>query len=242
MDGGRRVSEELSHDDIQELLGAYALGAVDEREQAVIEAHLETCESCRVELDDHRRLAENLRLHAARVSPLASLESNGSGKANGGLPPARGRRWRFPAAMAVALALLAGVLAHSEVRFNDIEGATDRLEVLGRAQLAAALPGAILTTLLTPRNEPVLTVVSRPGGGAGYTLASSLPPLAKGQTYVLWRDGPGGEAAAATLGPRPATAVLSLPSGVTGFLLTVETVPAPRRPTLPAVATARIAP
>ena len=32
------MTEDLSHGEIQELLGAYALGAVDERERATIEA------------------------------------------------------------------------------------------------------------------------------------------------------------------------------------------------------------
>ncbi|MHB1533433.1 MAG: anti-sigma factor family protein [Acidimicrobiales bacterium] len=49
------MPEDLSHGDIQELLGAYCLDAVDERERATVEAHLKVCESCRSELDDHRR-------------------------------------------------------------------------------------------------------------------------------------------------------------------------------------------
>jgi len=59
---------------MQELLGAYALGAIDERERALVDAHLEMCASCRSELDDHSRLAETLRRHASRVSPLTSAE------------------------------------------------------------------------------------------------------------------------------------------------------------------------
>jgi hypothetical protein len=237
------LSEELSHGEIQELLGAYALGAVDERERAIIEAHLETCETCRIELDDHSRLAENLRLHASRVSPLASVESNGSAKANGARPRAdQGARWRFPVAMAVVLVLLGGLFARGEIRMNDLEGAMGRVELLERAHVATATPGAVVTTLLTPRNEPVLTVVSRATGGGSYAINSALPPLATGQTYQLWVIGTGGVTPAAALGRRPDTAVFSLPSGITGFVLTVEAVPAPDRPTLPAVATGRTTP
>ena len=49
--------------------------------------------------------------------------------------------------------------------------------LLQRAQLAAADPAALVSTLRTPANVPVLTVVSRPGGGESFALTSALPPL-----------------------------------------------------------------
>ena len=237
------MSNDLSHDDIQELLGAYALDAVDDRERAIIEAHLETCESCRVELEDHRRLAETMRRHAARMSPLASVEANGSAKTSGGASGSRlAHRWRFPVAMAIALILFGGIFAQGEIRFNELETGMERIELLERAQLATTDPATILTALRTPRNEPVLTVVSRAVGGDSYAMNSTLPSLAKGQTYQLWRSDRQGEVAAVALGRRADPVMFSLPSGVTGFVLTVETTRAPSRPTLPAVAGARVSP
>ena len=177
------MSDELSHGEIQELLGAYALGAVDERERALIEAHRETCESCRSELDEHRRLAEALRRHAPRLSPLASIATNGSARTS--TPVARvgaGRRWPVPVATAIVIV------------------------------------------------------------GASYVVDSTVPRLADGETYQLWRVDNQGASAAATLGRQPDTIAFALPSGVTGFLLTVETDPAPSRPTLPAVANGRTSP
>ncbi|MHB1535576.1 MAG: zf-HC2 domain-containing protein, partial [Acidimicrobiales bacterium] len=106
------MSDNPRHEDIQELLGAYSLGAADEGERAMVEAHLETCESCRSELEDHRRVAEALRRHASRVSPLASAEANGSQelKKSEDVAPARpGRRWGVPAVMAVALLIAGGL-------------------------------------------------------------------------------------------------------------------------------------
>jgi anti-sigma factor RsiW len=50
--------ERLStHAELQELLGAYALDAVDADEAAAIERHLPTCPRCRNELTDHREVA-----------------------------------------------------------------------------------------------------------------------------------------------------------------------------------------
>ncbi|HVT42305.1 MAG TPA: anti-sigma factor [Acidimicrobiales bacterium] len=47
----------MTHDDASELLGAYALDAVDGPEHAELEAHLETCPRCRAELDGLREVA-----------------------------------------------------------------------------------------------------------------------------------------------------------------------------------------
>ena len=243
-----RLSDDLKHEEIQELLGAYALDAVEDQERAIIEAHLATCESCRVELEDHRRLAETMRRHAARMSPLASAEANGSAKTSGSVSGSRpANRWRFPVAMAIALALFGGLFTQGEIRFNELETGVERLEtgverieLLERAQLAITDPAAIVTTLRTPRNEPVLTVVRGALGGDSYAMNSTLPPLPSGQSYQLWRSERGVEVPVIALGRRPAAVMFSLPSDVTAFVLTVETGPTPSRPTLPAVAGARV--
>ncbi|HVF13908.1 MAG TPA: anti-sigma factor [Acidimicrobiales bacterium] len=236
------MTEDLSHTEIQNLLGAYALDAVDEWERVLIESHLETCESCRVELDDHGRLAETLRRHASRVSPLASLEANGSAKNGGSARAQPRRRWGSAAQVAILLLLLGVLIAQAQVRFDTLEGRLDRVELLERAQLAMADPDAIVTTLRNPANDPVLTVVSRAAGGDSYAMNSTLPRLSEGQTYQLWRvDSRGHTAAGEPLGG-PDALVFSLPPGVTGFLITVEKGSAPDRPTLPAVASGRVLP
>jgi len=235
------LSDDLSHGEIQELLGAYALDAVDETERAVIDAHLDTCGSCRVELEDHRRLAETMRRHASRVSPLASVESNGSARNGGAVAghPTVGR-WRVAVATMIVVMILGGLFVGGEIRFNDADARMQRIELLERAQLAAADPASIVTILRTPRYEAVLTVVSRPAGGDSYAMNGVLPSLATGQTYQLWRVSNGVETPAVALGRRPDAVAFSLPPGVTGLILTVERGPAPSRPTLPAVASALV--
>lgn len=47
----------MNHDEIAELLGAYALDAVDGDERAAVEAHLEVCPRCRAEVEEHREVA-----------------------------------------------------------------------------------------------------------------------------------------------------------------------------------------
>lgn len=142
----------------------------------------------------------------------------------------------------IGLLALGGLFVQAEIRSDDLESRLNRIELLERAQLAAADPTAAVTTLLTPRNELVLTVVSRAVGGTSLAMNSGLPRLARGQTYQLWRVDNGTVTAAVALGRRPNAVVFSLPPGVTRFVLTVENDPVPSRPTLPAVAAGTISP
>ncbi|HEV7864224.1 MAG TPA: anti-sigma factor [Acidimicrobiia bacterium] len=51
------MNTSFTHYDIQELLGAFALDAVDEEERDVIEAHLAGCPRCRAEVEGYRETA-----------------------------------------------------------------------------------------------------------------------------------------------------------------------------------------
>lgn len=51
---------ELTHAEIVELLGVYALDAVDDDERAVIEAHLPTCPRCAAEVAEHLEVAAQM--------------------------------------------------------------------------------------------------------------------------------------------------------------------------------------
>jgi anti-sigma-K factor RskA len=50
----------MTHDEVSELLGAFALDAVDSDEYELIEAHLTECPRCRAEVDAHREVAAAL--------------------------------------------------------------------------------------------------------------------------------------------------------------------------------------
>jgi anti-sigma factor RsiW len=49
-------ADPMSHQELQELLGAYALDAVDPAEAAALEAHVPTCPRCSAELAAHREV------------------------------------------------------------------------------------------------------------------------------------------------------------------------------------------
>ncbi len=49
--------QEQPHDTIEELLGVYALDAVDDDERRLVEDHLSRCSFCRNEVEEHREVA-----------------------------------------------------------------------------------------------------------------------------------------------------------------------------------------
>ena len=59
VDSGRRcrVTKPLSTPELEELIGAYALDAVDPEERDAVERHLAECPRCRMELAGHLEVA-----------------------------------------------------------------------------------------------------------------------------------------------------------------------------------------
>ncbi|WP_051759381.1 anti-sigma factor family protein [Herbidospora cretacea] len=63
----------MNHDDVKISLGVYALGALDARETAMVEAHLDTCDECTAELAELSGLPPMLaRVSAADVEHAAA--------------------------------------------------------------------------------------------------------------------------------------------------------------------------
>jgi anti-sigma-K factor RskA len=63
----------MTHDELRELSGGYALGILDEPERRAFEAHVSTCASCAAEIRDFTAVASALALDVPQVGPPASL-------------------------------------------------------------------------------------------------------------------------------------------------------------------------
>ena len=186
----------MSHDEASDLLGAYALDAVDGDEHNELEAHLETCPRCRAELDSLREVAAAmgnsvepvpeglwsqiaLRLPERRQDeeppPMPHLAS---GARSPFLPPASGpsRRRRNVVttigAIAVAAAAVAVVLGIGLVR------ADSRVSNL---QATQAGPAAAVTAALGRARAPCglarLEHERAAGRGGRPALGSGVPGL-----------------------------------------------------------------
>jgi anti-sigma-K factor RskA len=63
----------MTHDELRELSGGYALGVLDEPERTAFEAHLATCAACAAEVRELTDVAIALALDAPQIDPPAAL-------------------------------------------------------------------------------------------------------------------------------------------------------------------------
>jgi anti-sigma factor RsiW len=200
----------ITHDEASELLGAYALDAVDGEEHTRLEEHLEQCPRCRAELDGLREVAAALgnsveplpeglwsniasRLPErpdAEAPPMPRLTSVEGSRPSGGANPRLRGAVTTIGAIAVAAAAIAAVLGIGLVHAND-KVSNLQAQVAAQShqpsQIAAALavPGHRVVELESPGHTPLAQFVVVPDG-RGYLMSSTLPTLARGRTYQLW--------------------------------------------------------
>jgi anti-sigma-K factor RskA len=186
--------DDLRHDEVEELLGAYALDAVDDDERAAVEAHLATCPRCRAEVDAHREVAAHLAQTGAPAPDhlwdriAGALEGEPAPPMRlvvGDRAPARRRpRWRStPLAAAAAVVVVALVAAGGFLVGRD-QGGRD-VSDLQVAALAAFESPTARTAELADDGGTVLARVAVLDDGSGYLLGGALPDRRDG-IYQLW--------------------------------------------------------
>lgn len=190
-------AEPMSHAEIELLLGAYALDAVDADERDMIDRHLPQCPKCRAEVAQHREVAAQLaysgaaapegvwdRIAGSLEEPPPALEL-----AAGRIAPLRRRRitaWRV--AVGAAAAVAAGVIGVLGVEVADQRQELDELAatrtLASEADAAFADPDA-RTAELADADGAVLGVAVVRDDGQGYFVDRGLPRL-DGRIYQLW--------------------------------------------------------
>ena len=195
----------MSHDQASELLGAYALDAVDGEEFTELEEHLAGCPRCRAELDGLREVAAALgntvetppeglwsgiasrlpeRDEEAEARPMPPLESEERSPFRAPAPGRRQRRGVVATVVgfAVAAAAVAAVLGIGLVRADD---KVDNLQSSAAhppsaATLALRAPGHRMVALASSTGVTLADFVVLPDG-RGYLVTSTLPSLGAGQ-------------------------------------------------------------
>ncbi|MCU1450107.1 MAG: hypothetical protein JWP02_2277 [Acidimicrobiales bacterium] len=233
------MERELNHAEAVELLGAYALDAVDVDEREALDHHLQECPRCRAEVADHRTVASFLG-SAGGPAPeglwdriAGSLEETPPElRLASGVPlhHARERRsvavWAGAAAGAVAAALIA-VLGVQVVHLNnhvDNLAALQRPDaaLLSAATHALADPTARRASMRSSDGTVTAQAVVLPDG-SGFLFADDLPALPPDRTYQLWAVAGGQKISAGVLGSRPGmVAFRYAASDVSAFAVTAE--------------------
>ncbi len=238
----------LSHTEIEELLGAYALDAVEPDEALEVTDHLLDCPRCRAEVSEHREVAALLANSGADAPAdlwdriAASIEGTAPSAADvariaspplfsrPGAGSAQRRSWGGRALMPIAAAAAAviallGVQVVGQGDKIDRQGAQlDQMaqeDGLSRAfQSAIAEPTAELIALRSADGEHEVQAVM--AGSTGYLHAGGLPELDEGRTYQLWADLGERRISLGVLGSRPKVATFEIAGEVLGLAITEE--------------------
>jgi hypothetical protein len=229
------------HEGVEDLLGAYALDAVEPEERELVEAHLAHCDRCRAEVADHREVAAALagggsapeglwdRLAASlsdapppEVVPLDRMR-----------PAARARRrehtgerrWLgVAAAAAVVFVLALGGAAYTITDQNQqIDDIADELAA------AQSPEGMRVAQMVDVSGDTTVSAVV--AGEQGYLFADGLEPLDPGWTYQLWGASDGRMRSLGLLGDEPSLETFEVREGVTTLAITREESPGATEPT-----------
>jgi anti-sigma factor RsiW len=254
----------MNHDAIIELLGAFALDAVDPDEAAAVREHLAGCPRCRDEVEQHHQTAGLLA--PPGDEPPAQLWEGISARLGQSAPPAdpgpldlpqsaaRPRRapkrpdrsrWGLrigalvAAAAAAAIAALGVEVGRLDHRLNHVAAATGAQNLSDAARNALLNPQTRRILLSGPGpNSQVLAEVVAGTPSTAFLFNRGLPALPAARTYQLWLTGQGRAISMGLLGANPATVAFALgptlPSKA--FAVTVEPVNGSVVPTLPIVA------
>ncbi len=259
----------MSHDEASELLGAYALDAVDGEELQQLEGHVATCPRCRTELDTLREVASALGhsveplpegLWSSIVSrlperpaegespPMPRLVAQTAGSPTSPAParpaPRRHVRAAVAAIVAVAAALVAALavgLVRADNRANDLQAQSARQADVSAVHAALATPGHQVVTLDSSSGAALARFVIVPDG-RGFLLSSHLPVLSGDRTYQLWGIFGTRPISLGLLGPSPRQATFTMASSAAANALSITAEPSGGAvaPSTPIVATGTV--
>ena len=185
------------HTAFQDNLAAYALGALDPEETAALEAHLQTCESCRDELADYRQVSSALPASLPPRQPPArlrrALQKEIAGQAS---RERKGFNWSSTrlvfAGLMVALVALNAFTVYQlytikqEQAEMDAQRASEQTAISMLAypstQTLAFAENGVSGSLLVDKQRNLVAV-----------FAWNLAPLPAGKAYQMWLIDPKGD-------------------------------------------------
>lgn len=202
----------MSDDEFSELLGAYALDAVDDDEREAIERHLVDCPRCRAEVAEHREVAAYLsqsgapapdgiwdriaaelappappmRLSVLPHEPAEPAPAPASEAAGGSVTPIdrRTSTGRRPSRpMLAVLAIAASIIAILGVVVVTQNGRVDGPQTL-EERASAAVTDSKLKVDLSGDVGSARAVVTP--DGQGYLIMDGVEAPADGDVYQLW--------------------------------------------------------
>ncbi len=249
----------MTEAEIESLLGAYALDAVDEYERIEVEAHLAICPRCRAEVAAHREVAALManggvaapdglwdRI-AESLSPELPASAPGAADLLAHLPrPPRLER-RYRRAFVGAMTLAAAVTLVVALLSLQVANLTQQLHTTNSAYGVSAAVDSVLahqhrtiTLTAADRSENATVIIGT--GNQGYWIGSDLAKLPSSETYQLWTIVRGKVIVSlGVLGPDPrAATAFRLAADMGRLMVTVEPEGGTPGPTASAIVSAPV--
>jgi len=178
------------HVPFRENIPAYALGALDAEDVAALEAHLQTCASCRDELAAYRATSDNLLMSFPPQQPPAALRRRLQGQLPSAQKAVRPRlNWSFGrVAMGTAIVLLLALNVFSISQVQALQRQQTQLMAqmqTGQAALAMLSYAKTQTYAINTENVSGSLLLDEEYNSAVLILRG-LPPVADNQTYQVW--------------------------------------------------------
>jgi anti-sigma factor RsiW len=227
----------MTHNEIRELLGVFALDALDGEEADAVRRHLVDCPHCRGEVADHREVAALLAYAGAPAPPqlwdrIASRLEEPPPALE--LQPARAhppertpRRMVSLRAAAVAFAVAAASIIGLGVEVVRLDrrlpAAPAPVTLADRIAYAETVPGAVKVRMGSSAGAWADAVVLP--NGEGYLVDAKLTPLPAGHVYQLWGQVQGHLISLGVLGSDPNQAAFPSQSNTTLLAMTAEAAP-----------------
>lgn len=167
------------HEELQSLLGAFALRAVDADEADRVERHVVECPPCREEVAGYLEVTGLLPL----VLGAADTDVDDEAVADV-VPLRRPARWLSVAAVVAIVALSAGLVVQTR-RLGTAEQELAQADLVTVALASEGVDGASSLVLVDGAGHAVATVVLLPDG-TGLLTIEDLPEVGDDRTYQLW--------------------------------------------------------
>ena len=234
------MGRELSHEEVSDLLGAYALDALEPEELRTVDRHVQGCKACLAEVAEHREVAglltpgwgqppaglwEKIAASIEEVPPplnLAPVIAMKPAEPRQAERPRRSIGTGIAAMVAVAAVAVIGFLG---IRLADEGQRTtqpppDALQFAANAALAD--PAARKVDLVSTDGHRTAQAVVLPDG-TGYVVRSNLPGLSRERTYQLWALVGTSRVSVGVLGPEVSVAPFKIGESVLALAITEET-------------------
>jgi len=239
------MGRQLSHAEVTDLLGAYALDALEPAELQTVDRHVQGCQACLAEIAQHREVAglltpgwskppsglwEKICATLEEAPPPLDLAPVIAMKpAHARTAPARPQRsigMGIAAMVAIAAVAMIGFLgirvSDDRRRIDELAGGAYSGELKRSMNAALADPAARKVDLVSTDGYQNAQAVVLPDG-SGYLVKSNLPELARERTYQLWALVGTSRISIGVLGPKVDVVPFKMGDSVLALAITDET-------------------